>query len=167
MPPDLEIRAITSADDPAVKALIEAVMPEFGASGPGFALHDPEVQAMSRSYDHPRAQYFVVVSAGQVLGGAGFAPLDGGDPRVCELRKMYFLPALRGRGVGARLLRHTLDAATAAGFATCYLETLETMHAARRLYLRFGFRQLKAPLGATGHFGCDAWFARALPLDED
>nr|WP_322619044.1 GNAT family N-acetyltransferase [Arenimonas daejeonensis] len=46
-----------------------------------------------------------------MLGGGGVAPLDGGPEGVCELRKMYFLPELRGRGAGATLMAHCLDAA--------------------------------------------------------
>ena len=34
-----------------------------------------------------------------VVGGAGYAPLTGGDPGTCELRKMYFFPELRGLGI--------------------------------------------------------------------
>ncbi len=158
----LTLRPLEPADDPQVTALIRTVMPEFGASGPGFAIHDPEVEAMSAAYAGPRAGYWVVERDGRVLGGGGFAPLRGGDGATCELRKMYFLPELRGLGVGARLLRTILDAATAAGFRSCYLETLEHMTRARRLYEAFGFQQLDAPRGATGHFGCDAWYELQL-----
>ena len=160
------IRPLQPADDPQVTALIQAVMPEFGASGPGFALHDPEVLRMSQHYHSERARYFVVEHDGQVVGGGGFAALDGGEPGVCELRKMYFLPEARGLGLGARLLTHVLAAASEAGFDRCYLETLETMSRARRLYESFGFRKLPAPLGATGHFGCDAWYALELAAPE-
>jgi putative acetyltransferase len=162
LPPDLVIRPIEPIDDPQVRALIHTVMPEFGASGPGFAIHDPEVEAMSAAYPPPRARYWVVVRDGRVVGGAGFAPLIGGDPEVCELRKMYFLPEVRGLGVGAALLKLALEGARAAGYRTCYLETLEHMSRARRLYEGFGFRPLAAPMGATGHFGCDAWYALDL-----
>ena len=34
------IRPIEARDDDAVAAIIRAVMPEFGADGPGFAIHD-------------------------------------------------------------------------------------------------------------------------------
>ena len=96
------------------------------------------------------------------LGAGGFAPLAGGDEGTCELRKMYFLPELRGAGMGARLLAHVLRSARAAGFTRCYLETLTGMDDAARLYRRFGFEPLQAPLGATGHHGCDRWMARGL-----
>ena len=40
--------------------------------------------------------------------------------------------------------------------------TLTGMDAAQRLYRKFGFEPLCGPLGKTGHFGCDRYFARAL-----
>ena len=40
------IRPIEPRDDAAIAAIIRAVMPEFGADGPGFAIHDAEVDAM-------------------------------------------------------------------------------------------------------------------------
>jgi putative acetyltransferase len=153
------IRLISSGDDASVAAIIRSVMPEFAACGPGFALNDAEVGAMSQAYCAPRSAYFVVEDAGMVVGGAGIAPLVGAQFEVCELRKMYFLPAARGHGVGALLLRHCLRVARGFGYQTCYLETLTGMDAARHLYERAGFRPLSRSFGATGHFSCDQWFA--------
>jgi putative acetyltransferase len=115
---------------------------------------------MSRAYDRAGAAYFVVEdpAGGRVLGGGGVAPLDGGEPDVCELRKMYFLPEARGRGVGAAMLDTCLDAARRLGYRRCYLETLTGMDAAQRLYARAGFRRIDGAMGATGHFGCDRYF---------
>ena len=149
------IRPIEARDDPAVAAIIRKVMPSFGACGPGFAINDPEVDYMSRAYTAARSAYFVVEEGDEVIGGAGIAPLEGGDGDTCELRKMYFLPEARGRGLGERMMRLCLDRARESGFRRCYLETLTSMDAARRLYERAGFRRLPGPLGATGHFSCD------------
>ena len=83
----MTFRPIQPQDDAAVAAIIRAVMPEFGADGPGFALHDPEVDHMSRAYAAPGAAYFVVVDeGGKAVGGGGIAALEGGEPGVCELR---------------------------------------------------------------------------------
>jgi putative acetyltransferase len=161
--PALVIRPITPADDPSVAAIIRAVMPEFGADGPGFAIHDPEVAAMHAAYDRPGAAYFVVELSGRVLGGGGVAPLDGGPEGVCELRKMYFLPELRGRGAGAALMARCLQAARALGHRQCYLETLRGMDQAQALYERTGFRRLDGPMGSTGHFGCNRFYLLDLP----
>lgn len=158
MSDDFLIRPIQPCDDAPVAAIIRTVMPEFGADGAGFAIHDPEVAAMHAAYAMPRSRYFVIESDGDVLGGGGVAPLIGGDEDVCELRKMYFLPALRGRGAGRAMLRRCLQAAREMGFKRCYLETLTGMEAAQALYARFGFTPLCAPMGATGHHGCNRFF---------
>lgn len=159
----LGIRPIEARDDAAVAAIIRTVMPEFGATGCGFAINDPEVDWMSKAYAEPRSAYFVVErrlddGARIVEGGGGVAPLIGGDGDVCELRKMYFLPTLRGLGAGAALMMRCLDAARGFGFRHCYLETLTGMDAAMKLYERSGFRRIPQAMGATGHGGCNTFY---------
>lgn len=156
------IRPIEPRDNPTVAAIIRRVMPEFGADGPGFAIHDVEVDTMYESYSAPRSAYFVVDRAGVIVGGGGVAPLAGGDPGVCELRKMYFLPEARGIGAGTAMMERCLAAARGFEFTTCYLETLTGMDAAQSLYRRFGFQQICSPMGGTGHFSCDRFFTLAL-----
>lgn len=75
---------------------------------------------------------------------------------------MYFLKDIRGTGMGEKLLRHLLDAARQAGYRTMYLETLTGMDAAMKLYTKVGFKPLCAPMGSTGHHGCDRWYAMQL-----
>jgi putative acetyltransferase len=161
------IRRIRAADRGAVARLIRVVMPEFGASGPGFAILDPEVDDMFGAYRGPRSGYFVVTRKGArgedvVVGGGGYAPLAGGDSKTCELRKMYFMPEVRGLGLGQKLLAECLAGARRAGFARMYLETLTAMSQARALYERNEFRRLEHPMGATGHFGCNSFYVKAL-----
>ncbi|MEO7073536.1 MAG: GNAT family N-acetyltransferase [Rhodanobacter sp.] len=156
------IRPIEPSDNAAMAAIIRAVMPEFGADGPGFAIHDAEVDSMYEAYALPRSSYFVVERDGVVLGGGGVAALEGGDADVCELRKMYFLPEMRGIGAGTAMIRRCLDTARGFGFGRCYLETLTGMDAAQALYKRSGFTALCAPMGGTGHFSCDRYFILQL-----
>jgi putative acetyltransferase len=162
MPQTFLIRPIEPRDDVAVAAIIRTVMPEFGADGEGFAIHDAEVAAMSAAYAKPRSAYFVVEIGGKVVGGGGVAPLEHGEPGVCELRKMYFLPEARGLGAGHAMIARCLEAARAFGFERCYLETLTGMDAAQALYRRHGFVPLYTPMGSTGHHGCDRWFIKTL-----
>ncbi|MEX2151477.1 MAG: GNAT family N-acetyltransferase [Steroidobacteraceae bacterium] len=143
-----------AADDAALGTLIREVMQTVGADVAGSSFHDAEVDAMCAHYSEARAAYFVVEDGGRVLGGGGIGPLAGGEDDVCELRKMYFLPELRGRGIGQRLLQECLAAARARGYRRCYLETRAGMEAAQKLYLRAGFKPTR-PLGATGHTACD------------
>lgn len=159
---DFLIRPILAKDDLAVAAIIRSVMPEFGATGEGFAINDPEVDWMQRAYAVPRSAYFVVEVDGRVVGGGGIAPLQAGDADTCELRKMYFLPEARGLGAGAAMMSRCLETARDAGFKRCYLETLHGMDAAKKLYERSGFVRIDAPLGATGHGGCNAFYLREL-----
>jgi putative acetyltransferase len=159
---NFSIRPIKQADDPRMAQIIRTVMPQFGAVGDGFAINDPEVDWMSRAYAEPRCSYFVVERNGQVMGGGGVAPLIDGDEDLCELRKMYFLPELRGMGAGTALMQLCLDAARRHGFRRCYLETLKGMDAAMKLYERSGFRRLPGPMGATGHGGCNAFYLLEL-----
>lgn len=156
------IRRIEPRDNAAVAAVIREVMPQFGACGPGFAITDPEVDTMYEAYARAGHVYFVLEMNGRVVGGGGVAPLAGVDDGTCELRKMYFLEVARGQGQGERMLTLCLSTARELGYRRCYLETLRTMTSAMRLYERLGFQPLGGPLGATGHFGCDRWYALTL-----
>ena len=156
------IRPIRTKDDAAVAAIIREVMVSVGAACAGSSIHDAEVDAMSASYAGPRAVYLVIEDGGRVLGGGGIGPLAGGDADTCELRKMYFRPALRGQGQGERVLRQLLDAARERGYRRCYLETRAGMDAARKLYLKTGFKAIGAPIGATGHSACDRHYLLEL-----
>ncbi|MBK7975459.1 MAG: N-acetyltransferase [Deltaproteobacteria bacterium] len=161
--PRFRLRPIEPRDEARVADVIRTVMPEFGAGGPGFAIHDAEVDAMARAYDRPGAGYWVVeLARGAVVGGAGVAPLDGGPSDTCELRKMYVLREGRGLGAGRALLERCLQEARRLGYRRCYLETLTGMDAAQHLYAEAGFTRVPAPMGCTGHAGCDRWFVREL-----
>ncbi len=156
------IRRIEPGDDPAMARIIRDVMTEFGAVGEGYSIMDTEVDAMAEAYAGSRAAFFVAVVDGVVVGGGGIGPLQEGPPDVCELKKMYLVETARGHGLGRRLMEHCLEAARLAGYDRCYLETLEHMTDARRLYERNGFEPLDAPMGDTGHCGCNGWYIRSL-----
>jgi putative acetyltransferase len=155
------IRAIAPGDDAATANVIRTVMPRYGAKGPGFALSDPEVDAMYHAYNVPRSRYRVIEIDGAVVGGGGVAPLLGALDDTCELKKMYFLDVARGHGLGRRLLEQLLADARAFGYRTMYLETLTGMDEAMKLYRKLGF-QPTCRAGETGHFGCDLFFSRPL-----
>ena len=156
------VRAITPSDNTAVASIIRAVMPEFGASGKGFAIHDPEVDDIHAAFTQPRTAYFVCERDGKVVGGGGVAPFLNGDQNICELKKMYFLPEGRGKGLGRKIVESCLNAARNIGFEYCYLETFNTMKDAMVLYEKMGFEKIPGPLGNTGHFACDTFYMKRL-----
>jgi len=59
-----------------------------------------------------------------------------------ELANLAIVPALRGRGLGARLLARVVDVARGRGVETVYLEVRDSNQAALGLYRRFGFSQV-------------------------
>lgn len=81
---------------------------------------------------------------------------------MCELKKMYFLPEGRNRGLGHKLLMRCVNSARQRGYNYCYLETFNTMTGAMKLYERNGFKRIPAPLGNTGHFACDIFYLLEL-----
>jgi len=96
---------------------------------------------------------------GKVLGGCGVAPLTGGDPGVCELRKMYFLKEARGAGAGAAMMTRCLDAARQLGFKQCYLETLPRDGRGDGACMSAAASAGSMDrMGATGHGGCNAFY---------
>ena len=156
------IRDVRPEDDAQLANLIHQVMTEIGAVGEGYSINDPEVLAMSQNYAPPRTGYIVLVDGSRVLGGAGFAQLTGATEDVCELRKMYFLPQARGLGKAQEMLSEIFIRARAAGYTKMYLETIDSAGAARKLYERNGFVQIRCALGNTGHGGCDTFYERKL-----
>jgi putative acetyltransferase len=156
------IRPIEPRDNSFVRNIIKTVMPEFGASGRGFAIHDEEVEDMFSAYARKRSAYFVCEVDGKIVGGGGIAPLAGGNVDTCELKKMYFLPEGRGKGLGQKVLSACLQSAKEMGFTFCYLETFNTMNEAMKLYEKNGFKKIAGPLGNTGHFACDVFYSLKL-----
>ena len=158
----LKIREIQPEDNPQVAEVIRAVLVEMGVPKVGTAYEDKALDDMYATYQNERMEYFVVEDEGRILGGAGIAPLTGLEETICELQKMYFLPEVRGKGIGAQMMETCLDYARSQAFEKCYIETLPYMENARKLYGRSGFTSLDAPMGNTGHYNCTMWMIRDL-----
>lgn len=156
------IREITPEDNQQVKKVIQSVLVEMGVPKVGTAYEDVSLNDMFETYNKDRMEYFVVEENQKIIGCAGIAPLQDGDPEICELQKMYFMPEARGRGIGAEMMKKCLDYARDKGFKQCYLETLPYMESARKLYGRTGFRSLEKPIGDTGHYNCTMWMIKDL-----
>ncbi len=158
-------RLISAADDAAMAQVVRDVMTEFQCTAEGFAIHDPELGSMTAAYAAERHAFYVIEHGGEVVGGAGYAPLEGGDGTVAELRKMYFLPQARGQGIAGNLLSTLLHGMRDDGFTACYLETTSWMTGAQKLYRSKGFTPLSGPMGQTGHHACDTFFSKNLAPD--
>ena len=96
----------------------------------------------------------------RIVAGVGIGSLPGEDD-ICELQKMYCLPEGRGTGVSHRLMDIALEYA-GKYYRHCYLETLDNMTAAQRVYEKYGFRRIQKPVVKTDHFACDVRYIKDI-----
>ena len=133
---DIVIRPATNADCARVIALVSGVLAEFQLP---FNLDskDADLKDIESSYFAAGGVFELIEDAhGKLLGTYGLFPLDD---RQCELRKMYFLPEIRGLGLGKQVLDRAIDHARRLGFKAIVLETISVLQRAIHLYTRFGF----------------------------
>lgn len=159
---DIKIRPIQSSDNPDLAIIIRNTLVEFGAANPGTVYFDSTTDALSELFQSELSAYFVAETESKILGGGGIFPTEGLPEGTCELVKMYLLPEARGIGLGSSLIEKCLDKAHEFEFQQVYLETLDELHFALKVYAKFGFEYLTAPLGQTKHFGCGLWMLKKL-----
>ncbi|MFA5326810.1 MAG: GNAT family N-acetyltransferase [Prolixibacteraceae bacterium] len=158
----INIRPIKPDDNKELAVIVRNTLAEFGAARPGTVFFDPTTDDLYELFRMPKSAYFVAESDGKILGGGGIFPTEGLPADTCELVKMYLLPEARGIGLGRTLIEKCLETAREFGFNQIYLETLDELHLALKIYAKFGFEYLKAPLGQTKHFGCGLWMLKQL-----
>lgn len=156
------IRPIQPADNAKIAVTIRKVLIEMGVPKVGTAYADTSLDSMFETYDKKSACYFIIELDGEILGGAGIAPLDNYDGPVCELQKMYFLPKARGKGLGLRMMQTCLECAKSSGFKMVYIETMPYMKDAQKLYNKVGFKYIDEPMGDTGHYSCTVWMIKEI-----
>lgn len=159
---NLLIRPIQQSDNPHLAVIIRNTLAEFGAANPGTVFFDATTDALYELFQTEKSAYFVAEADGKILGGGGIFPTENLPEDTCELVKMYLLPEARGIELGRTLIEKCLETAADFGYKQVYLETLDELHLALKIYAKFGFEYLKAPLGETKHFGCGLWMLKKL-----
>lgn len=158
----VHIRPIQHSDNSELAVIVRNTLTEFGANVPGTVFFDPTTDALFELFQTKKSAYFVAETDGKILGGGGIYPTEGLPENTCELVKMYLLPEARGIGLGRSLIERCLEMARTKGFQQVYLETLPELKLAVKVYEKFGFEYLSAPLGNTKHFGCGLWMLKKL-----
>jgi putative acetyltransferase len=158
----IHIRPIQPSDNPELALIVRNTLTEFGANVPGTVFFDPTTDALFELFQTPKSAYFVAEADEKILGGGGIYPTEGLPENTCELVKMYLLPEARGIGLGRTLIERCIETAKEYGFQQVYLETLPELSLAVKVYEKFGFEYLSAPLGDTKHFGCGLWLLKKL-----
>jgi putative acetyltransferase len=159
---DIHIRPIQPSDNAELAAIVRNTLTEFNANIPGTVFFDPTTDALYELFRMQRSAYFVAAAGGRILGGGGIFPTEGLPADTCELVKMYLLPEARGIGLGSKMIERCLTVANENGFGQVYLETMPELRLALKVYEKFGFKYLCAPMGDSKHFGCGLWMLNKL-----
>jgi putative acetyltransferase len=134
---DLMIRSASNHDRERIKALVFRVLAEYGLESDPEST-DADLEDIEGNYLDRGGMFEVIEDGhGKLLGTVGLYPMDS---EACELRKMYFVPQIRGLGLGRHILKRTINEARKLGFKRVVLETSSKLEAANRLYTGFGFR---------------------------
>ncbi len=135
--------ALERPDQTDVLALVDALDAWQQPLYPPASHHGIDVDALR----DPAVLFAVARQADGAAVACGAAVL--GDEHA-ELKRMYTTPAMRGRGIGAAVLRYVEEAARARGATRLSLETGVRQPEALRLYERHGYARCEpfAPCSA-------------------
>ena len=138
---DVRIRAATNRDVEGIRRLVFDVLAEHGLQSDP-EVTDADLADIEENYLKRGGTFEVIEDAeGNLAGTVGLYPVND---ETCELRKMYFAPQVRGRGLGLHILERVVNSARERGFKKITLETSSRLEKAIRLYTRFGFKPYEA-----------------------
>lgn len=144
------IRLIKLQDNLSIEILIKNILAEFEINKASFAFADESLSKMYEFYSQEKRAYFIIEKDNKIYGGAGIAKLEGKENNICELQKMYLSKEIRDLGLASELMNKILLKAKDLNYQFCYLEIIENMKGANKIYQKFGFTQLDQPIGNTG-----------------
>ena len=159
---DWKLRLLEKKDNEAIAKIIRQVLTEFKANRPGTVFTDPTTDDLYSIFLNDRSMYSVAEQDGEIMGGGGIYPTEGLPEGYCELVKLYLLAETRGKGIGKALIEQCFSTAKHYGFTHIYLESMPELSGAISIYQKLGFKPIDAPLGNSGHFGCDIWMVKSL-----
>jgi GNAT superfamily N-acetyltransferase len=125
---------VTGFADPAMAALAEAQQVELRARYEGDL--EPGIKPTAEDV------LLAVVArdeAGEPVAGGALRALDA---EAVEIKRMYVIPRLRGRGLARAILARLEDEARARGFTVARLETGRLQPEAIGLYLSSGYTEI-------------------------
>jgi len=107
----------------------------------GFQGFEDELAGLPGRYAPARRGCLLLaLERGEAVGCVGLRDLGGG---ICEMKRLYAVPAARGLGLGRALAEAVIERARRLGYAKMRLDTMATMLAARGLYESLGFRTVE------------------------
>jgi GNAT superfamily N-acetyltransferase len=100
-----------------------------------------ELTHLATEYAPPRGAFLLARENGANLGCVGLRQFALG---VGEIKRLYAVPAARGRRLGRLLAEGIVEAAKERGYNRLLLDTLPTMLQAQSLYASMGFKPTAA-----------------------
>ena len=136
---DFLIRNWQIRDRLTTAALIEGVLTEYGLPWqPETA--DRDVVEVEKFYLEAGGEFWVVEQQDEIVGTGAYYPIGRGN-RAVEIRKMYLVPRVRGKGLGRFILQQLEVAIASAGFREIWLETATVLSEAVKLYESYGYQR--------------------------
>jgi GNAT superfamily N-acetyltransferase len=141
---DLEFHYVPSdhGDGAAMVTAMAAEMRElYWDIGGGLDLDAPDMPKAGPAELGPPGGTFLVgyTPDGVAVCGGGLKRLPDG---ACEIKRMYVVPDVRGRGVARALLAALEDAARRLGYRVARLDTGHRQAHAQRMYEAQGYRRI-------------------------
>lgn len=126
-------------DTPHLLTMVQGLFLEY-AQSLSFSLcfqnFNEELSTLPGSYAPPSGRIFVAKVDGVCVGCVALHSI--GDNQ-CELKRLYVKREYRHWGLGRLLTNKTIEAARRIGYHRVYLDTINTMVAAIKLYESVGF----------------------------
>ncbi len=133
-----EFRRVPADEEPA-RSLLNAMRAEMAELYDGLDVDgDAMPRAGAKELGPPHGAFLVGFDmSGRAIAGGGIKRLPDG---ACELKRMYVVPELRGRGIGRELLAALERAARDLGYTVARLDTGPRQPGAEAMYRRSGYR---------------------------
>src|ERR1700687_2794524 len=113
------VAAVTPRDVETVRELFREYQQSLGVDL-GFQGFEQELASLPGNYAPPRGRLLIVRDGDEAAGCVALRPL--GDD-LCEMKRLYLRPSLRGKGAGRALATRVIDEARAIGYRTMRLDT--------------------------------------------
>lgn len=132
--------SIFQAEFPTDKVRVLSIFDEYIKSAPvslDYQQNEQEFLSLTDKYSAPNGAVYLALNNDEVVGCAAFRRVDDD---VCEMKRVYVRPSMRGHQLGEKLVQALLESAKGYGYERMCLDVLSDFETARRLYERLGFK---------------------------
>lgn len=103
-----------------------------------FQNFEEELASLPGKYSRPDGDLLIGLDGERIVGCVAVRKLDDS---VCEMKRLYVKPEVRGTGLGKLLAQEIIGIAKELGYSLMRLDTLDKLAEAMRLYETLGFRR--------------------------